>query len=61
MEKNKHKIIHDINNHLTSLGMSAELLLKNVYGDLNAKQKQRVKGVVSDGKKIQKLIEKLRD
>jgi light-regulated signal transduction histidine kinase (bacteriophytochrome) len=60
-ERDKGKVIHDINNHLTALNMSVELLLKNVYGELEAKQKKCIKGVISESKKVQKLLQKLKD
>ncbi len=61
MKKDKKEIIHKLNNHLASINLSAELLLKSIYGDLNEKQKQCAKGIVSEGKKIQKLVGKLQD
>jgi signal transduction histidine kinase len=60
LPKNKtEKIVHDINNLLTSTNLSAELLEKEFYGPLNAKQKEHLKGILSDGKKIKDLIKKL--
>ncbi len=53
------QIIHKLNNLLTSVGLSAQLLLRESSGVLNARQKKYVRTIISDGKKITTLLKKI--
>lgn len=54
------KTIHTLNNLLTNISLSSELLIKEIYGDVNAQQKKSLKLIISEGKKIKNLIQKIR-
>ena len=65
MKKNKDgykldKSIHALNNLLTNVNLSAELLLKGLFGKLNTKQKKYLKVILLDSKKMKNLIKKLK-
>ena len=55
----KNITIHELNNLLTNIGLSAELLLKGLGGKVNAKQKEYLRGILSDSKKMKNLVKKL--
>ncbi len=63
MKKNNKKdinhTIHELNNLLTNINLSAEMLVKDVYGTLNAKQKKYVNIILSEAKKMASLIRKI--
>ena len=52
--------IHTLHNYLTSINLSAELLLKEFYGAINGKQKKYLKVILSEAKKIQTLVKKIK-
>lgn len=59
-KKNRTKdAIHQLNNLLTSMGLTAHMLSQEMYGALNAKQKECVHAIVSDCEKIKNLLKKL--
>jgi len=62
METNNNlsKTIHSINNALTSLGLCAELLLQDSNKKLDKKQKNYLKIILADAKKISRLIKKIK-
>ena len=53
------KKIHDVNNLLTNIILSSQLLGKDAYGKLNAKQKKCLKGILDDAKKINQIAKQL--
>lgn len=58
--KNRHtKIIHTACNLLAGIVLCADLLLKEYYGILNAHQKKYLHTMLSESKKLEKLIKKL--
>ena len=59
--KKKDTTIHDLNNLLTSISLSTEMLLKKFCGPLNPKQKEYLKGILVDSKKMKKTIKKISD
>ena len=50
------KTIHAINNHLTSAGLSVELLKKEIEGKINKDQKKYLEIMTSSLSKIKRLI-----
>jgi len=54
------RTIHQINNLLASANLSTEILLKEIYGPLNPRQKKQLNAILSEGKKIAQLIKKLK-
>jgi len=59
MAQEKRKIIHDINNILTTLSLSAELFLDGAYGAVTKEQKKHISDMLSSCKEIQKLLKDL--
>ncbi len=53
------KTVHDANNSLAAIMMSAEFLMQGIMGELNAKQKKYAKGILSEAKKLQGLLKKI--
>ena len=49
--------IHKVNNLLTNIGLSAELLLTQLHGPLTPKQKTYAKTILSEVKKIKKILQ----
>lgn len=50
-------IMHDLRNHLTSIGLSTEILLGELAETLNEEQMDYLKNIASDAKKIKELTE----
>lgn len=59
-KNNVKKITHTVNNLLTSIQLSSEILLKEFYGKVNRQQKKYLSTIITEGKKIQRLIKKLK-
>lgn len=53
------KISHDLNNLLASIGLSAELLLRQIPGPVTQKQEKYLKSILAEAKKMKALIKKL--
>lgn len=51
---------HTLNNLLTSVVMSAEILSRELFGKLNSKQKKYVKTILSEAKKMKKALKQSR-
>lgn len=60
-EKTISFIIHKINNHLASLNLSAEMLLRGISGDLNKEQKKYLNEILVDGKEIKNLLKEIKE
>ncbi len=50
---------HTLNNLLANISLAAEILMQEVEGPLNAKQKSYVKMILEEGKKMKEAIQKL--
>ena len=51
---------HNLHNLLTTVDLSAQVLLQELDGTLNAQQKKHVKTILSETKKIEKSLKKLK-
>ena len=52
-------IVHKFNNRLTNIGLSTELVIKEIYGPINTKQKKQLMVVLSEVKKMKNLLKTL--
>ncbi len=56
--KKSEQASHKIKNLLTAIGLSAEMLLKEIPGKLNSEQKKYIREIHALGKKIQSLLKR---
>ncbi|MFI5205356.1 MAG: hypothetical protein ACHQVK_00280 [Candidatus Paceibacterales bacterium] len=53
------KNVHTLNNLLTTIHLSAEMMLKELYGPLTRPQKTEIKSLLVELKKINALVKKM--
>ena len=59
IDKKSGDILHAINNLLANISLSAQLLVKGVYGPLAAEQKKQLKTIIAQGKTMKQKLKKL--
>ena len=59
MPKTKKSHSHTLNNLLSTISLSAEVLLQQIDGPLNARQKKYLKDILASVKEMKEIIKQL--